>query len=398
MITSKELAEKIHMFYNLLYHLDDYIKNKKERKGQLHLSKNIRLVLREVISSKNNVKYFINKEEIDSYLSKILKSTKSQKDKELNEQLKSITPLSFNQKNLNTINLFYNTKNEAFVLNYIILDKIFSVIRFCFVETLKKKKNEFLKNFESSNNNNFALRKIDERETNYFQLNESNLLIMRNNLILNKGSESKKEESYDTTSTNKGLKRITSNQAFRISKINDLNKKSLVSINIPALINNNYNCNNITTSQNIQDNDFIKLNSNLLRNLRWQVKIIDDKIKLSQIKEKPDKNIVKKIITIKKTGSFPLIKTHKNVEDKSCEKKRKKEIEDTSLISESKAETKNIFANLIKSKKINYPRSTLFNNKLMKQNKSGVSNHYDYKKILPLFHLSKSYINPENVI
>ena len=39
MSTSKEVAEKIHMFNNLLYHLDDYIKNKKERKGQLHLLK-----------------------------------------------------------------------------------------------------------------------------------------------------------------------------------------------------------------------------------------------------------------------------------------------------------------------------------------------------------------------
>jgi hypothetical protein len=55
MITSKELAETILMFYNLLYHLDDYIKNKKERKQQLKTSKNIRLVLREVISSIKNV-------------------------------------------------------------------------------------------------------------------------------------------------------------------------------------------------------------------------------------------------------------------------------------------------------------------------------------------------------
>ena len=68
MSTSKEVAEKIHMFNNLLYHLDDYIKNKKERKGQLHLSKSIRLVLREIISSKKSIKYFLSKEDIDLHL------------------------------------------------------------------------------------------------------------------------------------------------------------------------------------------------------------------------------------------------------------------------------------------------------------------------------------------
>ena len=57
MLTTKQIAEKIDMFNNLLFHLDDYIKNKKERKGQLHLSKNIRLVLREIISSKENANY-----------------------------------------------------------------------------------------------------------------------------------------------------------------------------------------------------------------------------------------------------------------------------------------------------------------------------------------------------
>ena len=83
MITSKELAERILMFYNLLYHLDDYIKNKKERKQQLKTSKNIRLVLREVISSIKNVKYFINKEEIDTNLVKLLAASKRVKEKEI---------------------------------------------------------------------------------------------------------------------------------------------------------------------------------------------------------------------------------------------------------------------------------------------------------------------------
>ena len=144
MLTSKQIAEKIDMFYNLLFHLDDYIKNKKERKGQLHLSKNIRLVLREVISSKINVTYFINKEEID------LQNNNNQlyHKKSTYEYIKKINPLSFNQKNLNTINLYYNSNNEVFVINYLSVDKIFSTIKFCLTQIMKQKNKEFKSKYE----------------------------------------------------------------------------------------------------------------------------------------------------------------------------------------------------------------------------------------------------------
>ena len=402
MITTKEIAEKIHMFYNLLYHLDDYIKNKKERKGQLHLSKNIRLVLREVISSKNNLKYFINKEEIDSHFFDLMLSKRSKKQEEIFKNIKVITPLSFNQKNLNTINLFYNSNNETFVLNYIILDKIFSIIRFCFIETLKKRKIEFIKNFENKNSTNFSLHKIDESEISFFSSNENNLFLTGKNSTLKNILETKKEEDFDTSSTNKGLKKIKSNKAFKEKNIINLTKKNHVSINISSLINNNYNCNNITSSQDIQINEFIRKNSNLLRNLRWQVKIIDDKIKLSQIKDKQDKPEKQEkkdnhfINRIKKQASFPLIKTNKNLIKKSEEKYKKREIEDSTLISENKIEAKNIIANIMKSKKINYPGTTLYTNKLKKQNRSGIFSYYDYRNILPLFKLSKINTNNEN--
>lgn len=402
MITTKEIAEKIHMFYNLLYHLDDYIKNKKERKGQLHLSKNIRLVLREVISSKNNLKYFINKEEIDSHFFDLMLSKRSKKQEEIFKNIKVITPLSFNQKNLNTINLFYNSNNETFVLNYIILDKIFSIIRFCFIETLKKRKIEFIKNFENKNSTNFSLHKIDESEISFFSSNENNIFLTGKNSTIKKILETKKEEDFDTSSTNKGLKKIKSNKAFKEKNIINLTKKNHVSINISSLINNNYNCNNITSSQDIQINEFIRKNSNLLRNLRWQVKIIDDKIKLSQIKDKQDKPEKQEkkdnhfINRIKKQASFPLIKTNKTLIKKSEEKYKKREIEDSTLISENKIEAKNIIANIMKSKKINYPGTTLYTNKLKKQNRSGIFSYYDYRNILPLFKLSKINTNNEN--
>ncbi len=388
MITTKEIAEKIHMFYNLLYHLDDYIKNKKERKGQLHLSKNIRLVLREVISSKNNLKYFINKEEIDSHFFDLMLSKKSKKQEEIFKNIKIITPLSFNQKNLNTINLFYNSNNETFVLNYIILDKIFSIIRFCFIETLKKRKIEFIRDFENKNSTNFSLHKIDEKEISFFSSDENNLFLTRKNSTIKNILETKKEEDFDTNSTNKGIKKIKSNKAFKEKNIINLTKKNHVSINISSLIN-----------------EFIRKNSNLLRNLRWQVRIINDRIKLSQIKDKPDKpekqeknekNENPFINRIKKQTSFPIIKNNKTILKKSEEKYKKREIEDSTLISENKIEAKNIIANIMKSKKINYPGTTLYSNKIKKQSRSGIFSYYDYRNILPLFKLSKINTNNEN--
>ena len=402
MITSKEIAEKIKMFYNLLYHLDDYIQNKKERKGQLHLSKSISLVLREIISSKNNFKYFLNKEEIDSQLSKLVSKGKIKREDESHKNMKSITPLSFNQKNLNTINLFYNATNEVFVMNYLILEKIFSVIRFCFIETVKKRKKDLIKNYENLNQTNFSLRKMDDSETTSFLY--SKISLMKKNTFLKNNLETKIEEEFDTSSTNKGIKKIKSNKAFDDDKIKKENsKKGNVSINISSLINNSYNFNNITSSPDIQYNDFIKNKANLLRNLRWQVRIIDDKIRLSQIKDKLDKpkfnkinqinpvnqiKQIKQINQIKKQASFPLINTYKNILNKSLDKYRKKEFEESTLISENKIDANNIIKNIMKYKKVNYPRTTLYKNKLEIHNKSGIFN-YDYRKVLPLFRLSK---------
>ena len=384
MITSKEIAEKIHMFYNLLYHLDDYIKNKKERKGQLHLSKSLRLVLREVISSKNNLKYFLNKEEIDSHLSKYISNLKIKKEDEKFKTMKSITPLSFNQKNLNTISYFYNTKNEVYVINYLVIEKIFSIIRFCFIETMKKRKKEFIKEIENKNKTNFSLYKIDEINSNDLIKNK---ILKKNNTFLKNSIDSKIEEDQDTSSSNKGINMIKPNRAFREKKMNETDQKNRVTINISSMINNNCNYLNIFSHKYEINNDFIKNNKNLLRNLRWQVKIINDRVKLSQIKGKQKTYLNNRII--KQESSFPIIKTHKNVINKSMEKIGKNKNDESTLVSENKIDAKNIITNLIKSRKLNLPESTKSINKYDKHNRSGININYDYRRVLPLFRLSK---------
>jgi len=384
MITSKEIAEKIHMFYNLLYHLDDYIKNKKERKGQLHLSKSLRLVLREVISSKNNLKYFLNKEEIDSHLSKYISNLKIKKEDEKFKTMKSITPFSFNQKNLNTISYFYNTKNEVYVINYLVIEKIFSIIRFCFIETMKKRKKEFIKEIENKNKTNFSLYKIDEINSNDLIKNK---ILEKNNTFLKNSIDSKIEEDQDTSSSNKGINMIKPNRAFREKKMNETDQKNRVTINISSMINNNCNYLNIFSHKYEINNDFIKNNKNLLRNLRWQVKIINDRVKLSQIKGKQKTYLNNRII--KQESSFPIIKTHKNVINKSMEKIGKNKNDESTLVSENKIDAKNIITNIIKSRKLNLPESTKSINKYDKHNRSGININYDYRRVLPLFRLSK---------
>ena len=384
MITSKEIAEKIHMFYNLLYHLDDYIKNKKERKGQLHLSKSLRLVLREVISSKNNLKYFLNKEEIDSHLSKYISNLKIKKEDEKFKTMKSITPLSFNQKNLNTISYFYNTKNEVYVINYLVIEKIFSIIRFCFIETMKKRKKEFIKEIENKNKTNFSLYKIDEINSNDLIKNK---ILKKNNTFLKNSIDSKIEEDQDTSSSNKGINMIKPNRAFREKKMNETDQKNRVTINISSMINNNCNYLNIFSHKYEINNDFIKNNKNLLRNLRWQVKIINDRVKLSQIKGKQKTYLNNRII--KQESSFPIIKTHKNATNKSMEKIGKNKNDESTLVSENKIDAKNIITNIIKSRKLNLPESTKSINKYDKHNRSGININYDYRRVLPLFRLSK---------
>ena len=384
MITSKEIAEKIHMFYNLLYHLDDYIKNKKERKGQLHLSKSLRLVLREVISSKNNLKYFLNKEEIDSHLSKYISNLKIKKEDEKFKTMKSITPLSFNQKNLNTISYFYNTKNEVYVINYLVIEKIFSIIRFCFIETMKKRKKEFIKEIENKNKTNFSLYKIDEINSNDLIKNK---ILKKNNTFLKNSIDPKIEEDQDTSSSNKGINMIKPNRAFREKKMNETGQKNRVTINISSMINNNCNYLNIFSHKYEINNDFIKNNKNLLRNLRWQVKIINDRVKLSQIKGKQKTYLNNRII--KQESSFPIIKTHKNVINKSMEKIGKNKNDESTLVSENKIDAKNIITNIIKSRKLNLPESTKSINKYDKHNRSGININYDYRRVLPLFRLSK---------
>ena len=302
MLTSKQIAERINIFYNLLFHLDDYIKNKKERKGQLHLSKNIRLVLREIISSKINVNYFLNKEEIDLHNNN---KNKLYQKKTAHTYIKKIKPLSFNQKNLNTINLFYNSNNEAYVINYLSVDKIFSIIKFCLVQIMNQKNKEFISNFEQKNKNSLALFKIGEDNLIYnankdILLNNKNLLLTSkrfNNNISNK-------EKFGKTVFSKYIRNnrlLESNENKAIDSV----------VNVPSLIHSNYNYSIYNSSINNKKLNINKNNSSSLKNIRNNLNNFNDNISnLNSTKAKTNRLFSNKCL--QKIASLPLLKESKN--------------------------------------------------------------------------------------
>ena len=284
---NKAIAEKIQMFTNLIFHIDDYIRNKKERKGQLNVSKNIRQVLREVISSIVNLKYFINNVVIGS------DEQEKRSVEEINNQkvyIKTINPLSFNQKNLNNIDLFYNTNNEVFIINYLILDKIFSILRYCLREIIKQKNLDY-DHVLGRKDKNFVLNNLKSDElANDDDTNEENILrkMLKKKYFIEKSRQEKDKIKLAKIKIN--------NLKYKFNTIKNH------TVDASNAINNNYNINNISKNLNkiiINDDGNSKTNENYLHN---QIRRINkDNIPLVKVKNS------KTIRTLKNNMSLPLI-------------------------------------------------------------------------------------------
>jgi hypothetical protein len=287
MSNTKQLADKINMFCNLVYHIDDYINNVYQKKDQSYVSKNIRLVLREVISSKINLKFFINKEELDRSKNEKILEKKIQKE---NKYIKKINPLSLNQKNLNTINLFFNSNNEMYVINYLSVEKIFSIIQYCFKNILKQKNIEIKKRFERQNKN-FVLCDTQSGEINY-------------------NVNTKENNANNTINVNKTvlINKLLINKSKPRKEYNNIN-----SVNIFSILNQSYKLNNIRS--------FLNNNSNIKNNyLKKRIRLV------KQINSSSKIRIVNPLIkkSLKRNISLPLINQKKLINLKnSCYSKDK---------------------------------------------------------------------------
>ena len=287
MSNSKQLADKINMFCNLVYHIDDYINNVFQKKDQSYVSKSIRLVLREVISSKINLKFFINKEEVEPSKNEKILEEKIQKE---NKYIKKINPLSFNQKNLGTINLFYNSNNEMYVINYLSVEKIFSIIQYCFKNILKQKNIEIKKRFERQNKN-FVLYDTQSGEINY-------------------NVNTKENNANNTINVNKTvlINKLLINKSKPRKEYNYIN-----SVNIFSNLNQSYKLNNIRS--------FLNNNSNIKNNyLKKRIRLV------KQINSSSKIRIVNPLIkkSLKRNISLPMINQKKLINLKnSCYSKDK---------------------------------------------------------------------------
>ena len=287
MSNTKQLADKINMFCNLVYHIDDYINNVYQKKDQSYVSKSIRLVLREVISSKINLKFFINKEEVEPSKNEKILEEKIQKE---NKYIKKINPLSFNQKNLGTINLFYNSNNEMYVINYLSVEKIFSIIQYCFKNILKQKNIEIKKRFERQNKN-FVLYDTQIGEINY-------------------NVNTKENNTNNTINVNKTvlINKLLINKSKPRKEYNNIN-----SVNIFSILNQSYKLNNIRS--------FLNNNSNMKNNyLKKRIRLVKHINSSSKIR------IVNPLIkkSLKRNISLPMINQKKLINLKnSCYSKDK---------------------------------------------------------------------------
>ena len=169
MTTNKIIAEKINVFLNLLFHLEDYITNQQQREEQLHISEKVKNILSEVASSEKVKQFFYNGADInnevidDNEIEPVFRIDKLTEEKI--KYIKKVNPQSFNQKNLEVLNYFYDSTGEADMIYDILKMKIFSIIKFCLTHIMQKKYKEKEKkiyskiNFALINKNNFYKKK-----------------------------------------------------------------------------------------------------------------------------------------------------------------------------------------------------------------------------------------------
>ena len=183
MTTNKIIAEKINVFLNLLFHLEDYINNQQQREEQLHISEQVKIILNEVASSERDKQFFYrgadmnNKTEEDNEIEQEFKLNKLTENKI--KYIKRINPQSFNQKNLEVVNYFYDSAGETDMINDILKQKIFSIIKYCLTHIMQKKNQEKEKeiyskvNFALINKNNYYKKKEKEKDSSIFIKNRS---------------------------------------------------------------------------------------------------------------------------------------------------------------------------------------------------------------------------------
>ena len=256
MTTNKIIAEKINVFLNLLFHLEDYITNQQVREEQLHISNNVKLILSEVAQSPKVKEYFfkgadVNREGDDNEIEPEFRIMRLTEDKI--RYIKKANPQSFNQKNLQLLNYFYNSSGEADMIYDSIKMKMLAIIKYCLTQIMLKKLKEREKEIYSKIN--FVLiskkKSLNKNKLSLFKKNKSSIDI--------KELLKKKPNFIIPPPINLGKSQY---EKKFLSNSNIFNKKDNINFNIEEYNKTHFSKNYKLVQQKIKDNNKDKLPNN----------------------------------------------------------------------------------------------------------------------------------------
>ena len=200
MITTKYIADKIKIFLNSIYYLDNLNSIKVDNKE----FKSINILLNEVLNSEILCNYLKGSANIYNCLNNKKNGTLIEKEKNKeNDKKININFFSFNQKNISTLSKFFNSYNEIKLIYNLIQNKIYNNIKYAFdqanINNSNKKENSnkdiLYKYIKYTNKDNIFFSKIKKSnkikilKNNKFKENKKinkSIIFKKNNLTVGK--------------------------------------------------------------------------------------------------------------------------------------------------------------------------------------------------------------------
>ena len=161
-----ELEAGIYLFLKTLYDFNPYLRNPDEQEKLIHMPKNVKIILREIITSKIFADLILDneykkaeekrkekirrKEERKRQLIEGAKPIKIQDENyennlKLLKNKRSLNTSCFNQRSISTLNQYYNSVNEMICIKDTVLNKIKKVERDSFISCIElEKKNNIV--------------------------------------------------------------------------------------------------------------------------------------------------------------------------------------------------------------------------------------------------------------
>ena len=248
-----ELEAGIYLFLKTLYDFNPYLRNPDEQEKLIHMPKNVKIILREIITSKIFADLILDneykkaeekrkekirrKEERKRQLIEGAKPIKIQDENyennlKLLKNKRSLNTSCFNQRSILTLNQYYNSVNEMICIKDTVLNKIKKVERDSFISCIElEKKNNIVHDkfvFMNPKNKGKIIQTLSmpkmygEKKENKYKTSRNNFFD-NNDMILTRGFMSL-DNYYKFIKNN--LEKINGND----NKLKNENKKKNIKI------------------------------------------------------------------------------------------------------------------------------------------------------------------------